>query len=68
MNRPCRSMCTVAGMEARAISSNVLALMTSMNGGVLGSEEMTEDRMTPEGMKTQAVRTREEETPPTHML
>lgn len=34
-------------MEARATSVNVLASRTSMNGETFGSEETTEDRMTP---------------------
>lgn len=36
-------------MEARATSVNVLASRTSMNGETLGSEETTEDKMTPAG-------------------
>lgn len=35
------------GMEARAISVNVFASRMSMNGETSGSEEMTDDKMTP---------------------
>lgn len=34
-------------MEARAISVKVLASRTSMNGEMFGSEEMTDDKITP---------------------
>lgn len=34
-------------MEARAISVNVFASRMSMNGETFGSEEMTDDKMTP---------------------
>lgn len=53
MKRPWRSRCTLAGIEARAISVKVLASRTSMNGEVFGFEEMTDDRMTPAGGRTQ---------------
>lgn len=52
MKRPWRSRCTLAGIEARAISVKVLASRTSMNGEVFGSEEMMDDRMTPAGGRT----------------
>lgn len=40
-------MWTLAGMDARATSVNVLASRMSRNGEMYGSEEMTEDKMTP---------------------
>lgn len=40
-------MWTLAGMDARATSVNVLASRMSRNGEMFGSEEMTEDKMTP---------------------
>lgn len=47
MKSPWRSRWTLAGMEARATSVKVLASRTSRNGETFGSEEMTEDRITP---------------------
>lgn len=57
MKYPWRSMWTLAGMEARAISSKVLALRTSMNGEMVGSGEMTDDKITPARRRIPTVRT-----------
>ena len=57
MKSPCRSMWTLAGMEARAISLKFLASRTSMNGEMLGSGEMTDDKITPAGRRVPRVRT-----------
>jgi len=48
MKSPWRSMWTWTGMEARPISSQVLASRTSRNGETFGSAETTEDKITPE--------------------
>lgn len=47
MKSPWRSKWTLTGMAARASSSNVLALSTSMKGEVFGSGEITDDKITP---------------------
>lgn len=53
MKCPWRSKWMLAGMEARASSVKVLASRTSMNGEMLGSVEMTDDKITPRRKRIQ---------------